>query len=478
MTIERQSRILPFVNSTVAHTRDGLAFNGKVLSFYLIAAGLCVAAGIVWALLRLPFQYIAIILGLPAVLFIVMRPKLALFQFVFFVFIEYPLVPSIPLYIVDASTLLVIVAGCLDYMLNGRFPKRLPPMSLNYIYFVFALAICGIFSYWPSFAFRQVATFSIIVATFFALYRLMGRVSIHEVVRFFVALAVLHSAYVLVPFVISGGELRSFGLARAIFGHMAMIALPVSVGLYLGSRRKHVWPHLVGILTIMGGLIATHSRAPIAFGVISSLFIILAIRSRVKKAEFPSEDAKRYCGRIRVIVWAVVLATIGLVSVKLSVLETVLDRFGELFSAEPTGTFRWRLILWKKALLAFADHPVFGVGVGGYKHLHELYPYLRFTEAFTYLRIMSAHNLILHYLAETGLVGGLGVVCLFANKFRLARRGWLNASSGASLALYGAAFLFLISTFIDAAWLYGQLSFLAVFFAALIARQYSRTMKS
>jgi len=159
---------------------------------------------------------------------------------------------------------------------------------------------------------------------------------------------------------------------------------------------------------------------------------------------------------------------------KSGVFAAVIDRFAELATSEPGGTFRFRLILWNNALRAFWDYPFIGVGPGGFKHLHEIYPDLRLHPTFTYLRIMTAHNLLFHYLAEAGLVGGIGVVAMFVNKLRIARRSWLLSldSTSPALAIYGSAFLFLLSAFIDAAWLYGQLSFLAVFFAALIARQH------
>jgi len=82
--------------------------------------------------------------------------------------------------------------------------------------------------------------------------------------------------------------------------------------------------------------------------------------------------------------------------------------FGRLFEIGPTQR-RWSE--WSKALGAFAEHPLFGLGWGG------LARYSAHAEAFgEFLKTpddtlcLHAHNLLLQMMAETGLVGTVIVV--------------------------------------------------------------------
>ncbi len=452
-----------------------LQLNMKTLSAYLAAGVILATAGLLCVSLDRHFYYALVLLGLPIAVLIVTNPRLALYQYVFVLFIEHALVPSVPLYLADFSAVLVILAALLDILLSDRLPRYLPRLSFNYLYLITALVVCGFVGYWPELAIRQVVSLGLLFATFLALYRLTARVSVSELVNWFFVLAVLHSAWVLVPFVAAGGHYRSFGFTPAIFGHLAEVALPVGLALYIGAAQRRVTYYYIGTVIILLGLTATQSRAPIAFGLTASLFVLLVAHSRIKGIAGPNKSAHSVKRRIKVVVWSGIVLAVLVMTLKSSILEAVLGRFDELLSLEPQGTMFLRLVLWKKALTAFLDHPVFGIGPGGYKHLHEIYTSFRLAPTSIFLQSMTAHNLLFHYLAETGLVGAAGLVALLVNLFRLARRSWLRLGDqlhGSTLAMYGCAFVFALSTLIDAAWMYGQLGFTAVFFAAAVSRQH------
>jgi O-antigen ligase len=99
-----------------------------------------------------------------------------------------------------------------------------------------------------------------------------------------------------------------------------------------------------------------------------------------------------------------------------------------------------------------------------------------------YVRGLSAHNLFLHYLAETGLIGTPILIALFIRQFNLSRSIWKNEiardATPFALILYLMGFLFLISTFIEAAWMWGQLGFTFVLFLAFIVRESNRRFTS
>lgn len=109
---------------------------------------------------------------------------------------------------------------------------------------------------------------------------------------------------------------------------------------------------------------------------------------------------------------------------------------------DPGNPQQARWALWDAALRMFRDHPVFGVGPGGYRRLFSTYhPGMLDGEG----GWGSAHSLYLHQLAERGLVGAasLAAVCaaLFARALRAAREDsdtrtlWAAGSVAAFLAL-------------------------------------------
>ena len=173
-----------------------------------------------------------------------------------------------------------------------------------------------------------------------------------------------------------------------------------------------------------------------------------------------------------------ILSLIVGVALRVELLEGVLGRFERLSSTEPGGTFLLRLTLWKAALGAFLDHPLVGIGPGMFKAVQEIYPSMRMDPAFIYVRGLSAHNQVLHYLAEAGIIGGFAMILIFFKQYRIARvtlhRQKEREQIATSFAIHAVAILLLASTLIEAAWLWGQSSFVAAFFLAVIVRLYSR----
>jgi O-antigen ligase len=291
---------------------------------------------------------------------------------------------------------------------------------------------------------------------------------------------------VIAPFVTSRGVLRSFGLSWAVFDELAMLALPIGLSFYLWSETRGRRLYLVGSGMILAALVATQSRAPILFGLIASALVLWLSYVRSRRmgrvdahrgdSGAPVAMGKPVSRRIR----TVVLVSIGLAVLVLALfpelLVNVVHRFERLLTLSPGGTFAIRLVLWKWALTAFWDNPILGVGPGMFRSLSELYPSLHLTPLHYYVRHLSAHNLTLHYLAETGLLGVGALLALFINQFRMARRGWRRETTGGQshvgLAIYVLGILFLAITLVEAGWMWGQTGFIMVFFLTMITRHY------
>ena len=451
----------------------------RILIGYLSLIGLLVIAGVVYLLLKKPLYYGAVVLAVPVVLVIVINPRLALYQFLFCVFIEYAILPDVPVYLIDLNAMLVVAAAVLDLLGSNRLPKYLPPFAFNYFYLIAAFIVCGVVGYFPNLLPIRLATLSLLIATFFSLYRLISYVQVAELIKTYFWFAVAHSVYVLIPFVLSRGAYRSFGISGVLFDDLAVVALVVGLALYLGAKRSQSLFYLAGVVIVLGGLIATQSRLSIMFGVFLSAVLLVVAYSGAK--HHPSGEAGKTQVRSRVrwlVFGGVVIGVVGAV-VMADMLQATLSRFREL--ENPWGqnsTVAYRVTLWKRALKAFAGNPVFGLGPGGYYHMYQIYTTEHLSFMWYYLRTLGAHNMLLHYLADTGLVGGLGLLALVGNVYRHASRQWRTMTSvsfGTRLALFGWAILFLFTSLVEANWMWGQLSFLAVFFAALIAHRSTPT---
>ena len=107
---------------------------------------------------------------------------------------------------------------------------------------------------------------------------------------------------------------------------------------------------------------------------------------------------------------------------------------------DPANPHQARFALWDVALRMFRDHPVFGVGPGGYHRLFARYhPALIEGEN----AWGSAHNLYLHQLAERGLLGEVALLVLCAAFFARARRAARVDAGARALWAAGAAAAFL-----------------------------------
>jgi len=349
-------------------------------------------------------------------------------------------------------------------------------MTLNWVFIIVVMLVTGIFGYRPALAIRPIIRIVLLLLTFGALYRLSAKVPVAELVKLFFGLTVLHSVYALVPFVLSGGVYRSFGFTRVMLDELTMIATPIGLALFLGATGRRSWYYLVGSAIAFAALVATQSRAPIIFAIVACGVIL--VTACLRRRQFPENEhlARNVSRRIRLLVVGVIVLLPIIVVTQMGLLAAVLDRFSVLLNPTPAGSTIYRMVLWTTAVTTFVDHPLLGIGPGGFVHLREFVPAMRIVKDYMLVAHFSAHNIFLHYLAEMGILGGLGLIALVSRQFVLARR-CLSRSTPAtfavSLALFSWAFLYAMSTMIEAGWMWGQISFTSVFLIALIARSAS-----
>ncbi|MDH3937520.1 MAG: O-antigen ligase family protein [candidate division Zixibacteria bacterium] len=419
---------------------------------------------------------------------IVSHPRLAVYQYVFAIFIQWVLVDSIPLLLTDVAAALVILAATLDLLVDHRLPLRFPRLTLNFAVLIAAVFVAGMVGSNPTISLRVLARLTFLMLSFLSIYRLAGKSRIDTLVRVFFWVCVGHALIVLGGFIATGGGERSWGFSPMTFNALAMMTLPVATSLYLWHRKSGAVWYLLGTAVVLGGLISTQSRFSIIFALIMSLLVVILswryhrrLRAENRQSGFAMEQV-RVSLRCRWLVIGAAGLTLAVIGLNPGMLQGVVDRFTVVLESPTGSTVFLRLTLWSFALKAFLSDPLTGIGPGCFRSIHHILPTLSLSEVGPWVRGLSAHNLFLHYLAEAGLIGGISLAALMINQFRLSRRIWSSQvelqNRACTLALYATGTLFVVTTFLETGWLWGQGGYAFAFFVAMIARQHSRKVNA
>lgn len=453
---------------------------GRYLKIILvIAVGL---AG--YFLLEENYRYLAMVLGPLAALVFISHPRLAVYQFIIFLFSNALFSESPVVLYVDLSACILVCAAALDFFFEYSSPRGFPRLTLNWVLILAAIFVTSAAGYDFVLGIKPFARVTLMTATFLSVYRLSRHLSVKHIITCFFWVAVANAIIAVVPLITSGQVEREFGFGLKTLDDIMMITLPIGLVLYLWSSKLKGVAYLVGTGIAFVALLATQSRLPIMFSLAFSalaLFLALRVGRRVETDRLNGNARtalRRVAGfvrtRIRLIVIFAVILLAGVAAFRPDMLGAVWARFYDLTVAFTGGTVALRLVLWKTAWTAFWDNPIFGIGPGNFDVIHQIYRQLRLDPIQTYVQGLSAHNLVLHYMAETGLVGASLLIALLVNQYRIARSSFRKMHQlpdpEISLILYVLAALFLVTAFFEAAWMWGQMSFVFVFFVALIVR--------
>lgn len=123
--------------------------------------------------------------------------------------------------------------------------------------------------------------------------------------------------------------------------------------------------------------------------------------------------------------WPYVLGTIALIALGLWTEGSILGRFAEFFDENQSIYERFpRLLFWKIHWQMFLGHPVAGVSLSGLSEASQAY----YHASGIHDKMYTAHNVFLQYMADSGLIGLVGLLVFFAGYFK---------SSIKSVAAYG-----------------------------------------
>jgi O-antigen ligase len=257
------------------------------------------------------------------------------------------------------------------------------------------------------------------------------------------------------------------------FGFGAMAVYGIAQTLFSGRPdgmilRAHGFVHPVVYgeqmaLATLGGacvLLRPTPKAPrAAAGVFTAMAITALVMSQTRMALLATFAGFAVVALLepRARRWALpALGLIAAVGTAWQFLPTGGRTLGSVFGPhDPTNPQHARWFLWDAALRIFHDHPLTGVGPGGFHRVFSAYhpgPLDGETDW------GSAHNLYLHQLAERGLVGAAALLALCATLlFRAVRAARADADTRALWAA-GAVAAFLAMSLTETAFQNEQFS--------------------
>jgi O-antigen ligase len=425
-------------------------------------------------------KYIFVIALLAPFVFVVTitQPKIAVYQFIFLFFTNIAVSVEPIILVVDISALLLISSAFMDYLLKPDPNFIRPKLLTNFIILIIAVSIAAMFGYKPLLALRPITKLLYLTATFLAVHRLSRYFEIKKLLKMFFWFAVFYSLIALWPYLSGGETARLFGFSRATLDDILLITIPMGLILMLFSDKKKGKWLLLGILIMSIALVATQSRLSLMLTVGFSIIAIYLVKKYLKRKTLPESDHNLINDlvnrRVKRIAFSILFLFTALFVLKPDIIEALWERFESLILFTSWDTLQIRFVLWSAAFTAFLDHPILGIGPGMFKHLPEIYPEIRFSSIFMRIQGFSSHNLVLHYLAETGLIGGLAVLTLMIKQYLMGFKLWKVRSNLLSsdilISLFLMTSIFLVSSFFEAGWLWGQLSYMFVFFVALVVK--------
>ena len=368
--------------------------------------------------------------------------------------------------------LAVTFAGvALEFLLKSDGEIRATGFDVAFLVLIGATLLSAVLAYHPAYSVVPMIRIVTIYLAFRIFFKFALEVGVRRILLLYIGIVIVLSLYNVGIFLRTGGTVREFGPAALGYEPMSMTALPMALAFMLwATDRKERILHGLSCLAIAGGIVATQARGPLLTVVIAVPVMLWFARRKANR------ESTHHVGRTTLlVVVALVLITLVAVSLSTNLLAGAWLRYEELIESanDPAGTIALRLVLWKTAIRTFLDHPLTGIGIGNFRIVHELYPEVHMIPLYAQVKGMSAHNVLLHYLAETGLVGALSLLALAFLGLRTGYRSFKlrleKSDTQISAALFIAMFVFSITILYMRAWTWGEGGYIMALLFGLVA---------
>ncbi|MEW6049665.1 MAG: O-antigen ligase family protein [Candidatus Zixiibacteriota bacterium] len=399
------------------------------------------------------------LLTAPAVAYLYASPRACFYIFLVSIGFHLPyFIGTFALWPFDIALVVLFSAILLDFLLHRQTDIRRTEYDLAFFFLIGATWLSALFAFDRSQAIVPSFRIMAIYIAFRAVFKMSSEIGVRKIVLFYIWQVFALSVVNIFLFLMAGGKERVFGPSWLAFENYSMTAVPMALAFFIwaDSTRERLMYALVAIV-ILFAVAASGSRGSML--AIALALPVLVIAARWKACREGNRGAVQAANRI------IVVAGVGVALVLF--LGTVLfggflERVGELVDSftRPQGTIALRLVLWKAAIEGFLTSPLVGIGIGNYTSVDQIIPAIKAEPVWYYIRGMTAHNVVLHYLAETGIIGAAALLTLagtgLATAHRRFRPAMGNRDTQVTAALFIMMVVFVMSLFFMRAWTWSQ----------------------
>ncbi len=253
-----------------------------------------------------------------------------------------------------------------------------------------------------------------------------------------------------------------------------ILLMIVPIGLFLAIAERRMWRRVLALgataATALGVALTFSRGAAVGFVMVA---VIMALLGYVRL---------RYVGLV-LLAGVLLLTAVPAYGERLASLVEVSSTVSDAGLSEADGAIQSRITEGLSALLAFADHPIIGVGPGGFPGVYRHYAEL------VGIRVLAAdreaHDLYAGLLAELGLAGGIVFAVIMGLTIRDLLRGRratavidpmmsaLCTGFMLSIVTYLTTGIFLHMSFVRYFWMMLALAGAAAVIALAVARQHA-----
>ncbi len=418
------------------------------------------------------------VLPLPALFVLVAWPRVTFYVYLLSVSFYLPYyIGTFAVWPFDVAMALLTFAVLVESLLLAKTSFERTPFDLPFWFLIAATWLSALFAYNSSLSVVPSMRILLIYVAFRVTYVLAKEIGVRQVVLFYVyqvfALAILN----VLLFVAQGGKVRVYGPAWLAFENYSMTALPMALAFLLWARTAgERLRFALAIITIIVAVAGSGSRGSlVAIAIAVPILLVLAMLKMRREGTFGAGRALR-----KVLVVGGAAAVILLLAGTL--FGDLATRIGQLVASvsHPQGTVALRIVLWTAALKAFMTSPLVGIGIGNFHLVDQVVPAMKTNPVWFYIKGMSAHNVLLHYMAETGLFGAMSLIALAATGFKAGHRFFKTRmeqnDTQVSAALFITMIVFCATILFMRAWTWAQEGhILAILFGLVAAWNYECT---